>query len=222
MQKKFCFLCLKANHNAKNCRKNLTCFKCKEKHHVSICTYVFTVLIVMIGKGIVKLILKNLWMIKRTVKMKIAHAPVETTDGKMSKYFKIFFYSGLQVSFITPRAKSLLILVARISKQFSIKSFGNKEMKQWLGNEDIVIKVLNHEKILISIFASDTCLPIYLQTLNFWRHKWRHLFDLNFGDSNVENKALDIYILIKGVFIGNLCVIRVLGVNQAHLQFWQS
>ena len=39
MQKKLCFLCLKPNHSAKNCDKNFTCFKCKRKHHVGICTY---------------------------------------------------------------------------------------------------------------------------------------------------------------------------------------
>ena len=39
MQKKLCFLCLKPNHSAKICDKNFTCFKCKVKHHVGICTY---------------------------------------------------------------------------------------------------------------------------------------------------------------------------------------
>ena len=53
MQKKPCFLCLKANHNAKNCDKNFTCIKCKGKHNVSICK-------VMIEKRIGKLILKIL------------------------------------------------------------------------------------------------------------------------------------------------------------------
>ena len=31
--------CLKPNHSAENCDKNFTCFKCKGKHHVGICTY---------------------------------------------------------------------------------------------------------------------------------------------------------------------------------------
>ena len=93
-------------------------------------------------------------------------------------------------------------------------------MKPWLGNEDIVIKVLNHENILINIFVSDTCLPIYLQTLNFWRHKWRHLFDLNFGDSNVENKALENQGCFYWKFMcdkdvrgesGSLTILRMLG-----------
>ena len=39
MQKKLCFFSLKPNHSAKNRDKNVTCFKCKEKHHVGICTY---------------------------------------------------------------------------------------------------------------------------------------------------------------------------------------
>ena len=39
MQKKLCFLFLKPNHSAQNCDKNVTCFKCKGKYHVGICTY---------------------------------------------------------------------------------------------------------------------------------------------------------------------------------------
>ena len=39
MQKKLCFLCFKPKHSAQNCDKNFTCFKCKGKHHVGICTY---------------------------------------------------------------------------------------------------------------------------------------------------------------------------------------
>ena len=64
-------------------------------------------------------------------------------------------------------------------------------MKQELEKVDIVIKTLNHEKILVNTFVSDVCLPINSQKLNFCRQKYRHLSNLNFADSNAENKALD-------------------------------
>ena len=32
-----CFNCTKKGHNFKKCRSKKTCFKCKEKHHTSIC-----------------------------------------------------------------------------------------------------------------------------------------------------------------------------------------
>ena len=36
MRKKLWFLCLKPNHQATNCEKNFTCFKCKTQHLVGI------------------------------------------------------------------------------------------------------------------------------------------------------------------------------------------
>ena len=58
------------------------------------------------------------------------------------------------------------------------------------------MKTLNHEKILVNTFASEMCLPLNSQTLNFCRQKYRHLSYLNFADSNAENKTPDTDILI--------------------------
>ena len=36
-KEKRCFVCLKTNHLAKDCYKDYECFKCKGRHHVSLC-----------------------------------------------------------------------------------------------------------------------------------------------------------------------------------------
>ena len=183
MQKKLCFLCLKPNHSAKNCDKNFTCFKCKGKHHVGICTYTpkesdknndsksdkndkkvdsdddkkkvedktekddKNVL----NAGIATL---NLCQ-QNSVLLETAQARVETPDGKRSKLLRILFDNGSQISFITPKAKRLLNLGAKRSNKYSIKPFGNNEIKRELENVDIVINTLNHEKILMNTLVSD-------------------------------------------------------------------
>ena len=76
---------------------------------------------------------------------------------------RILFDNESQISFITPEAKRLLNLGAKGSNKYSIKPFGNNEIKKKLENLDIVINTLNHEKILMNTLVSDTCLPINSQ-----------------------------------------------------------
>ena len=126
--------------------------------------------------------------------LQTAEARVETPVDKRSKYLRILFDTGSKISFITTRAEGFLNLVTKRSKQF--KSFGNNQMKQELENLEIIIKTLNHEKILANTFVSDICSPIYSRTLNFCRQKHRHISNLNFAESNAESKAHDLDILI--------------------------
>ena len=37
MEKNCCFICLRANHLARNCRTNMRCLKCNRRHHSTIC-----------------------------------------------------------------------------------------------------------------------------------------------------------------------------------------
>ena len=32
-----CFVCLKSGHRGVDCNSKVTCFKCKQRHHISIC-----------------------------------------------------------------------------------------------------------------------------------------------------------------------------------------
>ena len=149
MQKKLCFLCLKTNHSAKNCGKSLTCFKCKGKHHVGICTYTPNEsdknndcksekndikVDSDDDKGKVEdktekddnnilsagIAPLNLCQ-QNSVLLETAQAPVETPDDKRSKLLRILLDNGSQISFITPKAKRLLNLGAKGSHKYSIK-----------------------------------------------------------------------------------------------------
>ena len=226
MQKKLCFLCLKPNHSAKNFDKTFTCFKCQGKHHVGICTYTpkesdknndsksnknnkkvnpdddktkFEEKTQKDDKNFLNapIATLNLWQ-QNSVPLEIAQARVESPDGKRSKVLRILFDNGSQIFFITPKAKKLLNLGAKGSNKYSIKPFGNNEIKKELENVDIVINTLNHEKILINTLVCEICLPINSQKISFCKQNYKHWSNLNFGDNNTENKALKIHVLIGG------------------------
>ena len=165
MQKKLCFLYLGGNHVAKKGEKKLLVLNGRG-NIMSVFMFVFpkTVRHLMIEKRIVKLIQKsnddkmedknkneieekdvmsteiatfNLFQ-QGFVLLQTTQARLETPACKRSKYLRIFFNTGSEVSLITPRGKCLLNLVAKGSKQFSVTSFGYNEMKQELENLDIV------------------------------------------------------------------------------------
>ena len=73
-----------------------------------------------------------------SVLLQTTQALLETPACERSKYLRILFNTGSEVSLITQRGKCLLNLVAKGSKQFSVTSFGYNEMKQELENVDIV------------------------------------------------------------------------------------
>ena len=68
--------------------------------------------------------------------------------------------NGSQISFITPKARRLLNIGAEGSNKYSIKPFGNNEIKEELENVGIVINTLNYENVLMNTLVSDICLPI--------------------------------------------------------------
>ena len=66
--------------------------------------------------------------------LETAQARVETPDVKRSKLLRIIFDSGSQIFFIMPKWKRLLNLGAKGSNKYSIKPFGNNEIKKELEN----------------------------------------------------------------------------------------
>ena len=67
---------------------------------------------------------------QNSVLLETAQARVETSDVKRSKLLRILFDNGSQISFITPKGKRLLNLGAKGSNKYSIKPFGNNEIKR--------------------------------------------------------------------------------------------
>ena len=122
MQEKLCFLCLKPNHSTKNCDNNFTCFKCKGKHHVGICTYTpkesdknndsksdkndkkvdsdddkrkIEDKTGKDDKNILNAGMANLNLCQQnSVLLETAQARIETPDGKRSKLWRILFDNG--------------------------------------------------------------------------------------------------------------------------------
>ena len=56
------------------------------------------------------------------------------------------------------------------------------------------------KEIPISCFVKDICTPITSQNLSFAKPEYAHLKNINLGDSNIDNKNLNIDILIGADF----------------------
>ena len=74
---------------------------------------------------------------------------------------------------------------------------------------DIVIKILNHEKILVNTLVSDICLSINSQKINFCKQTYKHLANLNFADNNAESEALEIEVLIGGDYYWDFVCVEI-------------
>ena len=107
--------------------------------------------------------------------LETVQARVETPDGKRSNLLRILFDMGSQISFISPKAKRLWNLGVKGSNKYSIKPFGNNEIKKELENVDIVLNTFNHEKVLINKLVSDICLPINSLEINLCKQNYKHL-----------------------------------------------
>ena len=107
--------------------------------------------------------------------LETVQARVETRDGKRSNLLRTLFHSGLQISFISPKAKRLLNIGVKGSNKYSIKPFANNEIKKELENVDIVFNTFNHEKVLINKLVSDICLPINSQEIHLCKQNYKHL-----------------------------------------------
>ena len=105
------------------------------------------------------------------------------------------------------------------SNKYSIKPFGNNEIKKELENVYIVINTLNHEKVLMNTLVSDICVPINSQEINFCKQSYKHLSNLNFVDNNTESKALKIDALIGGDYYWDFVCDEVVRGDLVQLHF---
>lgn len=104
-----CYVCLKRNHRARDCRSNEKCSKCSERHHVSTCEKESN----DIGPG---LHVKD----GRSIAMQTAQAYIRLGGSDKKVRCRVLFDSGSQRSFIS----------SSVAKMFG--DFGDQCDKEWL------------------------------------------------------------------------------------------
>ena len=183
-KKKICFVCLKPHHVSKDCKSKILCYNCKKRHHAAVCSREnpegdANLTTVANSQGDVLL---------QTAKVQVKNQ----LTGQML-HARVLFDSCSQLSYAT-------YLVSTKQKEISIQAFGKINSRDTLDHVDLVILSTDKKEIPISCFVKVICSPITSQNLSFAKREYAHLRNINLADSNIDNKNLNIDILIGADF----------------------
>ena len=192
-KKKLCFICLKAHHVAKDCKSKISCFNCKKRHHAAVCSPENTesdshLTNIANSQGSTSVLLQ-------TAKVQVKNK----TTGQIIQA-RVLFDSCSQLSYATPSLKRKLKLTSKKQRDISIQAFGKNDTRNTLEQIDLVILSKDRKEIPISCFVNEICTPITSQKLNFAKENYSHLKNVDLADSNIDNKNLEIDILVGADF----------------------
>ena len=212
MTKGHCYICMKPGHQARECRSNMTCFKCKNRHHVAICfskintqgdkhdQVVQKLENESISTNVANSTEDGLNLFKNdSVLLQTARAQVSSVNERNSKNLRILFDSGSQLSYISPRARDHLNLETICQKDISIKVFGKSQSKKTLDCVKFAVKSKDgNMNLYVDAFVNPVCYPIEGQKIRLATVHYPHLKGLELADDNPNNLPLDVDILIGG------------------------
>ena len=119
-----CYICLRRNHIASQCRSKTCCTVCKERHHVSICNKEKQEAVNDIGPG---LHVKD----GRNIAMQTAQAFIRIGGSKKRVRCRVLFDSGSQRSFLSSSVVSMCEDVEKKEKEWlMVSGFGEREAKE--------------------------------------------------------------------------------------------
>jgi len=119
-----CYICLRRNHIASQCRSKTCCTVCKERHHVSICNKEKQETVNDVGPG---LHVKD----GSNVAMQTAQAFIRIGGSKKRVRCRVLFDSGSQRSFISSSVVSMCEDVEKKQKEWLMASgFGERKAKE--------------------------------------------------------------------------------------------
>ena len=218
-----CFLCLKKNHLCRDCNSKTQCFKCRGRHHISICTKDSNErksenpanvqkgaqqdqgLQAQQKTGSENNPLKqqtNLFVSSKTpVLLQTAQATITQGDHATvnSAKVRVILDSGSQRSYITNRVRNQLNLPTEKTETMVIKTFGSEEERiQTCDSVKFVLKS-QHDQAEISLSAYAVpmiCEPLQHQFTSQAQQSYDHLRDLNLADcsTGIDNSEVDVLI----------------------------
>ena len=216
-----CFICMKRGHVSAKCQNKLKCYKCEGRHHVAVCTFKPSkeptdnscknpppeeieskedtpelshqgvVSNTIYGNSLINVNKNN------CILLQTARARISSVDEKKCENLRILFDSGSQLSYISPQARKRLNLDVISQKPVSIKTFGNMQKQKVLDQVKFAVKSRDGNfNIYVEAFVSDICYPLEQQVINLAQEKYKHLQNLVLADSNPENLAMNVDVLI--------------------------
>ena len=186
-KKKLCFVCLKPPHVAKDCKSKISCYNCKKRYHAAVFSPENPE-----GDASLTTVANS----QGDALLQTAKVQVKNQLTEQMLHARVLFDSCSQLSYATPSLQRKSNLVSAKQKEISIQAFGIIDSRDTLDQVDLVILSTDKKEIPISCFIKDFCTPITSQNLGFAKREYAYLRNINLADSNIDNKNLNIDILI--------------------------
>ena len=215
-------MCLRKGHVSRNCRSNAKCYKCKGKHHSSICSsepprdvtprdQPPTDPIVPdpppaagvragLNPGAPTFSSSNLLTVaNQSVLLQTALTSIydPRRPQKMMKV-RLVLDSGSQHSYLSNRAKKMLHLVPEDECQLAIAAFGSKRSgAQTCGVVRVEMKTHYGPDIdLVLLTVPYICEPLSVQPISLCQESFDHLSHLELADNSDGTTPMEIDVLI--------------------------
>ena len=220
-----CFNCLKSGHRVANCYSNNTCYRCKEKHHISLCNKRNKSKNLNDGdqhnsknsENEIKHDSSSVHVVscQDNVLLQIAHAYISHPVNNNKTPGCILFDNCSQKSFVTGEIRQKLSLPVIRTDILTVKVFGETcERAQKL---DVVkLKIQNSRSNVSSEIEAYVvpviCSPISNQRVDLAKERYNSLRRIQFSDDdNSENKKVDI--LVGANYYWNFATGRLIRTN---------
>ena len=205
-----CFVCLRVGHTGKVCFSQYTCFRCKGKHHISICDQ----------KGIptgernddnqsnqsnggTSLMIS----MHNKVLLQTASGMVSNANGNNWTGVKMLFDNGSQRSFIKKDLVRRLNLKSIRSEALTIKTFGSvADSIQKLDVVNVSVKGKfggNDKRVIEAYVVPVICAPVAHQSIQMAVNMYPELKDMRLADNNVIKSNKEVELLVGANFYWN-------------------
>ncbi len=224
-----CYTCLRKHHLSKDCRSNLTCKKCRGRHHVTICTRRTGQTSIVPAPPAsaqgssnetssvdinVPRSTSSLYAGTRTpILLQTAQLQLfNPNSGRPRAVARAIMDSGSQRSYITCSLRNELNLPTLKTESLQIKTFGSKESYDSMC--DVVqlgLDTRDHGTLKIkALVVPFICNPLTSQPINHSKESYDHLSGLDLADAAGASEVLEVDVLIGSDSYWDLATGRVI------------
>ncbi|KAL5474082.1 hypothetical protein EMCRGX_G028656 [Ephydatia muelleri] len=218
-----CFVCLKRNHRARECRSSLRCSACGRRHHISICSGSSTwnsdpskapqrsKLSSATSQGASTshstktsqtsqpAVMTMFVGVRTPVFLQTANVMVyRLGNPTVSHNTRIIFDTGSQRSYVVNRVRDILKLPTQRTETLVVKTFGSDAgLSQVCDLVNVCVRARGGDEITMPLLAVPTiCEPICGQPITLASRRYPYLSVLDLADHSDTESRLDVGILI--------------------------
>lgn len=222
MKTGMCFVCLKRNHKAKECRSSMTCSNCRKRHHASICgassrattmstgtrhassvssqsTSVHQPSKTSTSQNNQSSVLSMFIDVRTPVLLQTARTVVyKPVAPAVAQTTRIIFDTGSQRSYIASRVRNMLELLTERTETLVVKTFGSKAgIPQACDVVNVALKTRSGDDVVIPLLTVPTiCKPLSGQPVTLASQRYSYLSKLDLADPSECGDCLDVGILV--------------------------